>query len=147
MYNCRVARVEDFEAILPMAKNFYEVYQTTIPFDLESCYRLYLDLIEHGFIVVTQKGTEIVGMLGCMVGPFPLNQNYKVATELMWWMEPEHRGTKGSLMMMHVAEELAKIDGCHQIAMSALANSPSGIAKTYERLGYVYQEGSFVKEL
>lgn len=147
MYNVRVARVEDFSRILPMAKAFYDFYDTTIPFDEESTYALFLDLVEHGFIVVAEKGLDLVGMIGFMVGPFPMNKHYKVATEIMWWMEPEHRGTRVSLMLVQVAEQLAKIDDCYQVVMSALANSPKSIGKTYERLGYVYQEGSYVKEL
>lgn len=149
MFKLSIARVEDFNKLLPMAQKFYEnhPHAATMGFDMESAYKLFLDMVEHGFIVVAWENDEPTGMLAMMVGPFVLNNNYKVATEILWWVSPEYRQGRRGLLMLKMAEELAKIDGCHSVTMSSLTVGPEGVDKVYRHRGYIEMEKSFVKEL
>lgn len=149
MSKLTIARAEDFSKVLPLAQKFYaeHPHSSTMEFDMESAYRLYLDLVEHGFIVLAWEEQEVVGMLGMMVGPFILNKNYKVATEVLWWVAPEHRQGRKGLAMLKLAEQLAKIDGCHSVTMSSLTVGPDGVNSVYVHRGYYEMEKSFVKEL
>ena len=149
MFKLSIARSEDFKKVLPLAQKFYaeHPHASNMEFDMESAYRLYLDLVEHGFIVLAWEDQEVVGMLGMMVGPFVLNMNYKVATEVLWWVSPEHRQGRKGLAMLQMAEKLAKIDGCHSVTMSSLTVGPEGVNKVYAHRGYAETEKSFVKEL
>ena len=149
MFKLSVARSEDFNKVLPLAQRFYSEHPhaAKMEFHMESAYRLYLDLVEHGFIVLAWEDGEVVGMLGMMVGPFVLNANYKVATEVLWWVDPEHRQGRKGLAMLQMAEKLAKIDGCFSVTMSSLAIGPEGVDKVYVHRGYELMEKSFVKEV
>lgn len=145
----RIARVQDWPSIEPMARKFYDTtsYVNTIPYDKDTVQQLYLDMMKNGFIVVGEVDGVIVGMLGIMVVPFTLNRNYKVGTEIMWWVEPEYRHSRVALEMLDITEQVAKVDGCHLLSMSALDTSPPGVVKVYEKRGYKLQESSFTKEL
>jgi hypothetical protein len=149
MSKLRIAHVEDYETVSKMAVMFYSTTSQSkvIPYDEATAQRLFLDLVMNGFIILCEKDGKDVGMLGCMVTPAMLNNNYKVATELFWWVEPEARKGKDGLLMLKLAEQVAKVDGCSILAMGTLDNSPEGLGKVYEHLGYKRQEETWVKEL
>lgn len=143
----RVAKVIDYDKVRPLAVRFYEATQD-IPWDEATAQQLYLDMVEHGFILMAMQEQTVVGIIGCLVAPFLLNKNYKMATEVMWWVEPEARGTAAASMLMDVAEQLAKIDGCYALCMSLLTKtSPKALGRVYERRGYEALESTYMKVL
>lgn len=149
-YRLKIATVEDWNAVLPMAKKFFETTtdSKSIAWDEESVLQLFLTLTANGFTVLAiSESGETVGMLGCLVQPHLLNNNVRQAVELMWWVEPEHRKSPVGNALRECAEAVAKVDGCHRICMSMLDTSPDVIQRIYERAGYRLQEKAFVKEL
>lgn len=149
MYNLRIAVPEDFHAILPMAEQFYNStsFAKALPFDVPSILEFYIHLLKQGFVIVAEVDDVLVGMLGVTVHPFHLNLNHLVATEAMWWVEPDHRrGHLGGLMIDKM-EQLGKDAGCTLSVLASLNTSPKGLGEYYESRGYAATESSYIKEL
>lgn len=149
MFKLTVATVEDYPVVAEMARDFYSrtTQAQSIPYDEETAYQLFLDLVANGFVVLAWQDEEPIGMLGCMMTPAMLNKNFKVATEIFWWVDPLVRGGKAAIQMLAAAEYLAKVEGAKIITMGTLDTSPQGLGKFYERRGYARQEESYVKVL
>lgn len=150
MYNIRLATPEDFHQILPMAEKFYNStsFAKALPFDVPSILEFYIQMLQQGFVVVAETEVEgtLVGMLGALVHPFHLNTNHLVATEGMWWVEPEHQGRRVAGDMMDAMERMAKVAGCSLVVMAKLDTSPEGLGRYYESRGYRPTETSYIKE-
>lgn len=149
MYKIRLAGEEDFPALFPLAKEFYATtkYAGMIPMDFESTRVHYNNLVNGGYVLIAEEDGKAVGMLGCYVSPFYLNNAYKVATESMWYLDPSARGTTLGRDLIKVAEEIAEIAGCRWIVMSALSTSPPAALRAYEALEYASAEVTYMKEL
>lgn len=149
MYKIRLAGEEDFPALFPLAKAFYATtdYSKLCPIDFESTRAHYINLVNGGYILLAEHDGEAVGMLGCYVSPFYLNNKLKVATESMWYLSPEHRGGTLGKDLIVVAERMAALAGCKWVVMSTLSTSPIAAEKAYEAFGYHPAEKSFFKEL
>lgn len=149
MYNVRVAKVEDYQVVRVMAQKFYATTTQAkkIPWDEETAQLYFCDMLACGFCLLAYKDSEPVGMLGCMVTPALLNKNYKIATEIFWWVEPEARNSRVGIQLLKGAEELARYVQCALLVMGTLDNSPAELGAVYEHLGYKCQETSWVKEL
>ncbi len=69
----------------------------------------------------------------------------RMATEVVWWIEPEHRG-KAANDMLAAYEAWAKDNGAGFVGMAALEAAPrAGVI--YRRRGYVPAETHFIKAL
>lgn len=149
MYNVRLATPEDFHAILPMAEKFYNstTFSKQLPFDVPSILEFYINMLQSGFVMVAEDEGNLVGMLGALVHPFHLNQNHLVATEGMWWVEPEYRGQRIAGDLMDAVERMAKTANCSLVVMAKLDTSPDGLGTYYESRGYKPTETSYIKEV
>lgn len=149
VYKIRLAVEGDFPAVFALAREFYATtdYSKLCPIDHESTRLHYSNLLNGGYILLAECDGKAVGMLGCYVTPFYLNNGLKVSTESMWYLSPEHRGGTLGRDLVVVAERMAVLAGCKWIVMSTLSTSPGSAAKAYEALGYSPAEKSFFKEL
>lgn len=86
------------------------------------------------------------GMLGMSLNSLPFN-DAKVATEIAWWMDEEHRKTRLSLEMFKAAEYWAKRVGASFVQFSSLSVSDPSVDKFYTRQGYEMTEKAFLKEI
>lgn len=136
-------------ALFPLAKAFYATtdYSKLCPIEFESTRVHYNNLVNGGYILMAECDGQAVGMLGCYVSPFHLNNSLKVATESMWYLSPEHRGGTLGKDLITVAERMAVLAGCKWIIMSTLSTSPPAAEKAYQAMGYSPAEKSFFKEL
>lgn len=69
----------------------------------------------------------------------------KVASELMWWVDPEHRGLSAA-KMLQAYEDWAAERGCVFASMVSLDGNVAP-SKLYERRGYVPIERHFMKRI
>ena len=72
----------------------------------------------------------------------------RVATELVWWVEPEYRKTEASAKLLSAFEAWADWNGCARVQMYALNNDYATILhRYYQRWGYRLAELSYVKDI
>ena len=86
---------------------------------------------------------EDKGMLVGLKSPFPFGDDF-VATELAWWVEPEHRKTGVGWELLKIFEMWAKKVGCRYVTMIGLDKD---IDKFYKKAGYKAVERTYMKEL
>lgn len=145
----RLATKEDVREVVSMGVEFYqESYGKTIPLRLEDMVVAFNRMIDNGYIYVCiNELNEFIGGIGFIISPYMYNSYHKVATELFWWVTPTERNSPVGLRLMKKGEACAADAGCTLICMSLLSSSPQSVGKIYEKLGYVFSEGTYMKEL
>ena len=145
----RPATHDDLPAILAMGARFYATtsYAGVTPYCEESIGNLVGGLIETGIFLVAERGGELVGMVGLAVAPFLFNNAINGAYEVVWWVNPEQRGSVLGMHLLRAIEPAAKAKGCRLIQMVRMANSPPQADALYMRQGYAHTETSFTKVL
>jgi GNAT superfamily N-acetyltransferase len=99
-----------------------------------------------GIILVYVQDFKLVGMLACLATEFIFSKE-KYATELVWWVDPEHRKGPGKELQEAFVYWANKI-GCKYINMSLLENKDTKKLKNiYKKLGFKLMEQSWLKEI
>ena len=146
--NVRLATEADIPRIIEMSQKFYATttYPDFAPYSVTSATQLCLMLISSGILLVAESDEhEVVGMIGMQISPFLFNHNKMQATEVIWWVEEEHRGTPiAALLMLTMEKEAYHLD-VDYIIMLSLVSSPPQAAAMYTKLGYVNTEHAWSK--
>ena len=69
-----------------------------------------------------------------------------VSTELIWYMQPEHRKGRSSMEMLKQYEEWCKGKGCKFITMIDI-DPYNNLESLYTRKGYKVTEKTYVKDV
>ncbi len=87
---------------------------------------------------------KVVGMLALVIVPHPLT-GASYCEEVVWWVEPEHRGGIVGPKLLEAAETWVSTKSVTMVKMVAPAGSPVGAF--LERRGYAQVETAFIKLL
>lgn len=85
----------------------------------------------------------IVGMIGMFVYEHPLSGE-RIASEVFWWVDPEHRRGGHALRLLESAEKWARWSNATTLYM--IAPTPD-VARIYERRGYAQLETTYARAL
>lgn len=140
----RVATTVDTEQLVALGRRFLASsgYGVKVPDD-EAREGIEM-LIHSGRVFVAEKDKKIVGALGARMTNLWFSQSLTVASELMWWVDEEHRGTLAAVRLVGAFEAWAKAEGAHFIAMSDITGL-GNVDKLLKRLGYKCVERAHVK--
>lgn len=132
----RRATEQDFDGMADMSEHFLSAtpYGTLLdasPDTLVSFMRSLAGL-ETAAMWVAESDGRLVGMVAGWVFQHPFS-GQPIASELVWWVEPEARGTVG-IRLLDAFETWAKKRGATGIQM--IAPESSSIGALYERRGY-----------
>lgn len=94
-----------------------------------------------GVLLVSETCGELTGMLGAFLFDHPISGE-RLATEIFWWVEPEHRGH--GIRLLRRAEAWAKSNGAAKLQM--IAPTPA-VARIYEALHYAPIETAYQRTL
>lgn len=139
----RSALESDIGRIVEMGKRFrkdssYSKYLSENP---ERMTQLARDLIkQNGFLVMEHDG-EMIGMLGYIVHSHFISGE-TVAGEVVWWVEPEHRGEGFNLLME--AEKRARAAGAKYMQMIAPTEK---LERIYKSMGFEFVEATYQRAL
>lgn len=149
MATIRKATLADVPEIVRMSAAFYPTthYAAWCPMDEDSVAGLATGLIENDVFFVAEQDSALVGMVGVMLVPFMFNQAHVYATEIVWWVAPEVRGSSVAARLLQVIEQPCRDRGAARIQMVHMPNSPPQAAALYERAGYARSEISYTKDL
>lgn len=145
----RVATEADAPIIQQMVIDFWNVIPSDIKINPKKLkdvvHGFFEDPTEKIFILSCDDNQSPRGLIGGVAQEFLLNRD-KVATEIVWWMDPEYRG-KDSLKLIDAFEHWAKhIAGCSIVQMSLVGSlQRERISKMYARRGYKLAEQSYIK--
>ena len=141
----REATGADRAAIVRMARGFHEASGLPLPFDT-----MYAAVVAQSYIADPDKLCLVldddapVGVLAASVYRHPLAP-VLAADELIWWIDPEHRG-RAALEMLSAYEAWARSKGCTVIGMA----TPPGderAAIIYRRRGFAAVGSHFIKTI
>jgi len=92
---------------------------------------------------------RIVGYIGVVCFGNPVGKGL-CANEHLWYVDPDFRGSTGSLRLIGDAIEWAKQRGCSHIIFNASQMASSQherVCKLYERFGFRHFETSFITRI
>lgn len=138
----RHATLADVPRLVEMGRRFHaEAYQDTLAENPTQMAVMARRLItdEHGVIFVAETDGRLVGMIGMLVYAHHLSAEW-TAGEVMWWIEPEARGS--GVRLLKAAEAWARDQGAQKIQMIA---PNARVGTLYTRLGYVPIEVAYQK--
>ena len=101
------------------------------------------------FFFLRDRQKNIVGLLaGVITEQHPLWYGVKIASELFWYVHPDHRGSKKAVKLIMEYEAWAKERGCKYTTMAHFSNLlGKKLSKLYKKLEYAPIEVSYIKEL
>lgn len=128
-----------------MSAEFWKSTQFSEPFEPDHTEIMVRLAFDHGLLAVVDSG----GVVGFCAGvkSFLLGSTQAMtATELAWWIDPEHRKGKNGIALLHFMEELVKEQKIKYWNMISMQSSmPEIVGNMYERMGYVHSETSYTK--
>lgn len=152
MITLRLATQEDFDILKKMCILFLE----------ESPYRSYprelhkIEALIGSFLVGDLSKTCVLAFykdkpIGMIAGAVSetLFSHHLVASEVVWWIDPDHRRkSKAALELLGAFEYWARINKASYVQMQCLSGlNEDGVGRIYKRLGYNQNEIAYVKEL
>lgn len=148
----KIATEEDFITIADMTRKFYEhtPYYGVVDYDESKIADVVLGLFgnptERIAILALDDNGQPVGMLCGQVGETLFNRN-RVALELGWWMDPDHRASRLSIELIEAFEYWAKtIANCTYVQLSTVeTRQAERIGRFYKRKGYDLYERGYLK--
>lgn len=137
----------DIPDILRMAADFWKHTDYSEPFDHAHVANAVQNCMSQGLVAVIDEN----GLVGfCAATMFPLlgSIGAMMATELAWWIDPNHRKGRKGLELMRFMESLARERGVKYFNMIAMeSSSPETAEKIYLRTGYRKAETTYTKVL
>jgi GNAT superfamily N-acetyltransferase len=145
----RKATHDDIPRIVTMAERFYAQtrYGEIAPMAKESAAGLAIVMMEQGVMLLAEHDGEVVGMVGLFIEPFTFNITKTMATEIVWWVEPEHQRSGIGMELLAAIEPACRAKGADVIRMMCLAGQCEGAEAIYTRMGYVPSEHAYTKVL
>jgi hypothetical protein len=146
----KIAEHKDEPFVTQMALKFYaESPYRGIPIDNKKV----TNVIEHLMgsdlclvLLLVSDRDEPVGMIAGHVNEMIFSTD-RMASEVVWWVDPEYRGTKHSLSLLDGFEYWAFKSGCKYVQMSSLGGPKSGVLdRLYSKRKYINTEQAYVKE-
>ena len=149
-YSIRKAAKEDVIDLAILGKQFVKESQNGfLGWNSSKVYDSLLDAVgrnDFGIFVLCAD-TEVVGMLIAFVAPCFFSDVVQ-ASEIAWYVDPEHRGSRMAVKMLDYFESWAEDQGavCANLMNLDVLNADK-VAKMYNKRGYRLAENTFVKEL
>ena len=144
----RKATPDDIPRLMVMGEQFAKYAPFDVEFSPEGAAAFVAGLMEIGLVLVAEQDGEILGGILGALTPMWYSPSNLMASELAWWVAPEHRGGRAALQLLRAFEDWAKASGAKVITMSDLRigeDYPAG--PLFERMGYRVLERAHIKEI
>ena len=143
----RKANIMDLPWIVQEGTKFLKFYFPNKDIDTGFITMQLDTLMRNGTILVSQEqNSELTGMIAGVVTPDMWYPEEKTLAELFWWVTPEKRCGRSSLMLMREFIETGKQLGVNYITLSLLTVSPVNQNALIKR-GFELKEKAFVMEV
>lgn len=147
MAKIRPATKDDMFDLQMLGKAFSDEAPETHTWNPVKVEEFFLNTLEdkdHIILVIDVDG-DIRGFLWGIITEMWMSGT-RVATELAWFVSKEHRGKKGSLILVKAFEMWAKNKGVGHVVMADIEDV-SSLGTLYQRLGYKRAETAYMKEV
>lgn len=147
MTTVRKATHEDIFDLLVLARGFSKEAPELQTWDKDKTEKLLSDLMgsPDAVIFVSEVGTEIVGFIAGMIQP-TLFSHTKIAFDLAWFVDKDHRGGGGAIRLVKKFEDWAKEKGADWVTMADIQGL-FDLEPLYTKLGYSLTEKAYSKRV
>lgn len=120
---------------------------SVIPFDIEQTAHSIVDLVINnpngfGLLAYTDEG-EAVGMIAGSITPYFFSRG-AVASDFVWYVKPEHRGSRAAVKLLKAFKSWATEKGASQLYMGVTTNiSADRTGDLLQRLGFEHVGGNY----
>lgn len=133
------------DRLIEMGRRFVEetAYNGRVVVDPERVAETVVNVVRSpdGIVLVSGSDASISGMIAVIVYPHPFSGE-RIATELVWWVDPEARGD--GIRLLRAAEAWAREVGAVRMQMVA---PDERVGALYRRMGYEPVETSYQRSL
>jgi GNAT superfamily N-acetyltransferase len=144
----KLGTLEDLPDILRMAREFHKSSPFgDLPFEDDKVTRVVTELLgpRSGGVIILEENNR--ALLAAAITE-PIFSSKKLATEVMWWVDSDIRGTAIGRELLDAYEYWAQIQGCELSQMVCLETQERDLLdRYYKRRGYRPVEYTYVKEL
>lgn len=142
----RCANESDFDEILMMSAEFWKHTQFSEAFEAEHTKNMVQMAFDHGLLAVVEINNNVVGFCAGIKSFILGSTKAMCATELAWWIDPDHRQGKNGVALLQFMEGLVQEQGIKYWTMVSMQSSmPEQVNRMYERMGYVHSETCYTK--
>ena len=142
----REATLTDVEKILDLSAEFWATTQFTEAYDRDHTRLMVNVCLDQGLLAVLVVDGDIVGFIAGIKSFLLASQQALMATELAWWVDPEHRKGSSGLKLLKFMEKLAQKQGIKYWSMVSMeCSSPETAEKIYLSMGYKKSETNYMK--
>lgn len=149
-YNIREATKNDVIDLTILGRQFIkEANMPHLGWDNSKTHDFFLSAIDqdHFCVFVQEEGDEVVGMFVGLATPCFFSHTVQTV-EIMWYVDPDHRGSRAAWRMVERFEGWSKEQGAASVSIVNLSILKADkVGKLYERKGYKMTENTFAKEL
>lgn len=110
-------------------------------FNREQLYNIVLKIIQDGTGIIAKVDGEPVGGIAGLLVPNTFNPEITTLAEFIWYILPEHRGSRAAAMAFNKYIEMAKTC-CDEATLSLLPDSNVNL-KSLEKRGFKHEELAF----
>lgn len=148
----KIATWDDYVYIKRMCLNFAKASPySDVTIDIEKLEEIIGGMIDEDktkvIVVLGLKDNIPVGIMAAQTSEMLFNREL-MAQEVVYWIEPEHRGGRLALELLEAFEFWAKKVGCKYLNLSALETEHiDKVSKLYNRRGYDLSERAFLKRI
>ena len=142
----RLATEDDFESILDMSAKFWLQTMFDEEFEPEHT-EFYVQMaFDHGLLAVCEIDGKNVGFCAAIKSFILGSTKAEYATELAWYLDPDHRKGKNGIALLRFMEGLVKEQKIKYWVMISMQSSmPEAVGRMYESEGYTRSETSYTK--
>lgn len=146
----RFARPDDQERLIKLASNFHETLDGSYGPIVED---KAIELIEYcsnptikdSVLICWEEDENLQGLIAGQATEVLFNRD-KVATELIWWVEPAYRKGEAASQLLGAFNYWAEFVGCRYVQMVGLQNDYSkALDRYYKREGFRIAETTYVR--
>lgn len=118
-----------------------------VPFDIEQAANSIVHMVinnprGYGLLAYTDDG-EPVGMISGSITPYFFSRGY-VASDFVWYVLPEHRGSRTAVRLLQKFKDWAEENGASQLYMGVTTNiSAERTGKLLGKLGFEHVGGNY----
>jgi GNAT superfamily N-acetyltransferase len=147
-YNLKLATPEDLPVIVGLVSMAQKDLAYKLPFSPERVLQVLTEVLKQGVIICLTVETNIVGVF-IALKTVTVTSMEPVAAELLWYVLPDYRKSRGALELLaafeYWAREVAKVG---VITMSNMTNTSAEMTnKLYLRRGYKLSEQTYFKRV
>jgi len=132
-----VDKGEEFNSLLPIDCEYLPEYVSQV------LQKLIDD--ETSTVLICEDMTGIVGFMLLVSYGFYLNPNYKLVSELCWWVDTTRRNAKIGSKLLTAAKAWSKHVGAKRLIMADISTS-TDLAKFYISSGFSLKERNYYSE-